>query len=324
MIEVDDLTKYYGPRAALQNVTFDVQPGEIVGLLGPNGAGKTTAMRIITGFLPATSGSVRVAGYDIAKDSLAVRQRIGYMPETVPLYTDLSVREYLDFMATIRRVPSRLRKQRIEESIALCWLEEYADARIAKLSKGYRQRVGLAQSMIHQPEVLILDEPTIGLDPRQIIETRNLIKSLGGNRTILLSSHILPEVSMICRRVVIIDEGIVIAVDTPESLTRKIYGAERVEVEVRGDAQSVAQTLSAQPQILGVQVVSQEDGRARLLVECEPGSDRREDIAATIISHGWSLLGIRAAGMTLEEIFLKLITKEEIAPDEEDEEDEEA
>jgi len=323
MIEVQGLTKYYGPKPAITDITFSVAEGEIVGLLGPNGAGKTTTMRIITGFLPASSGTARVAGYDVATKSLDVRRHIGYLPETIPLYTDLTVSEYLDFMARIRGVGGRKRRDRIDETIELCRLEEVADARIGKLSKGYRQRVGLAQALIHQPKVLILDEPTIGLDPKQIIETRELIKSLRGERTIILSSHILPEVSATCNRVVIIDRGKVIAEDSPDNLTKRIHGSERIQILVRGDGAAVAEKLKTIPQVIAVERAGEIDGRCTLIVECELGSDRREDIVATIIGNGWSLLEMRPLGMTLEEIFLRLTTDESEVGEGEGEEEEE-
>ncbi len=220
MIEVENLTKYYGDRPAIDNITFRVEKGEILGFLGPNGAGKTTTMRILAGFFPPTSGIARVAGYDVVNNSIDVRRRIGYMPETIPLYKDMRVKEYLEFVAEVKGVPRKRRKSKIEKAMKECGTTEVYHRLIGKLSKGFQQRVGLAQALLHDPEVLILDEPTIGLDPKQIIEIRQLIKSLAGERTIILSTHILPEVSMTCQRVIIINEGKIIAMDTPENLNK--------------------------------------------------------------------------------------------------------
>ncbi|MGH2354028.1 MAG: ABC transporter ATP-binding protein, partial [Chloroflexota bacterium] len=241
MIEVRNLTKYYGPKVALQDVSFDAGRGEILGLLGPNGAGKSTAMRILTGFFPPSSGTARIAGYDVVEDSLAVRQRIGYLPENVPLYTDMTVSAYLDFVARAKQVTQR--RESVAWAMEAARVDHVAGTIIGRLSKGYRQRVGLAQALLGDPEVLILDEPTVGLDPNQIIETRSLIKALGGDRTIILSTHILPEVSMVCNKVVIINRGTVVAVDTPDALTRRLTGGDRVALSVRGPATEVEQHL---------------------------------------------------------------------------------
>src|SRR5918912_1102865 len=249
MIEVDHLTKVYGEKIALQDVSFSADRGEILGLLGPNGAGKTTTMRILTGFLPPTSGTARVAGFDVVEDSLEVRRRIGYLPENVPLYTDMTVRAYLDFVARAKRVSQR--DASIEWAMDAARVDHVAGTIIGRLSKGYRQRVGLAQSLLGDPEVLILDEPTVGLDPNQIIETRQLIKALGGDRTIILSTHILPEVSMVCNKVVIINRGTVAAVDTVEALTRRLTGADRVAVTVRGPAREIERRLRQLPGVAG-------------------------------------------------------------------------
>ncbi|MBM3134068.1 MAG: ATP-binding cassette domain-containing protein [Chloroflexi bacterium] len=305
MIQANNLTKYYGPKAAIQDVTFNVQPGEILGFLGPNAAGKTTTMRILTGFLPATSGSAQVAGYDVFNDSLEVRRRIGYLPETVPLYPEMSVRDYLGFFAQVRGVKNVGRSlARVAE---MTNIGDRLNDRIGKLSKGYRQRVGLAQALIHDPPVLILDEPTIGLDPKQIIEFRQLIKSLGGEHTIILSTHILPEASQVCERVMIIHEGRIVTEDTPERLTARLQGSERFVLRVRRPAE---ETVARLKEITGVvNVEPRADGYYE--VACALDVDRREEIAATAVQGGWGLLELRPVVMSLEEIFLKLTTKEE-------------
>ena len=305
MIEVENLTKFYGSHMAIENVSFTVKKGEIVGFLGPNAAGKTTTMRILTGFLPPTSGEARVAGFNVFDDSLEVRKRVGYMPETVPLYPEMTVREYLDFFGQLRRVPKRA--QRINDIAAMCGLDDMIDARIGRLSKGYRQRVGLAQALIHDPEVLILDEPTVGLDPRQIIEVRQLIKNLASEHTVILSTHILPEVSMVCQRVLIISEGVIVAEDTPDRLQASLQGADRVYLEVRRPSPEIRDRLLRIP---GVRDVLDQGG-GRYEVECTTGSDHREELAATVIQGGWGLLEMRQVAMSLEEIFLRLTTKEE-------------
>jgi ABC-2 type transport system ATP-binding protein len=310
MIEVSSLSKTYGPKVAISDVTFAVKPGEILGFLGPNGAGKTTTMRILCGYLPATSGSATVAGYDIFKDSLEVRRKIGYVPEGVPAYPEMSVESYLHFMAQIRGVSRKSRKDRVNQVMSLCHVDNVKDSQIGRISKGYRQRVGIAQALVHDPPVLILDEPTVGLDPKQITDTRQLIKSLGGSHTILLSTHILPEVSMTCNRVVIINGGRVVAEDTPENLTHRLRGAERINLEVRGPIEDVTGALRRMPNVTRVEAVAA-DGRPRFVVESVVGQDIREDLASTVVGNGWGLLELRAEGMSLEEVFLKLTTKEE-------------
>jgi ABC-2 type transport system ATP-binding protein len=304
VIEVENLTKYYGTHPAIEDVTFTVNKGEIVGFLGPNGAGKTTTMRILTSFLPPSSGSARVAGFDVFQDSLESRRHIGYMPETVPLYPEMTVYEYLDFFGQLRRVPRR--GQRITAVAEMCGLEDMIDARIGRLSKGYRQRVGLAQALLHDPDVLILDEPTVGLDPRQIIEVRQLIKSLAGEHTVILSTHILPEVSMVCQRVLIINEGRIVAEDTPDRLKASLQGVDRVHLEVRRPTAEIVGRLQKIP---GVQAV-QDRGDGVYEIECAPNTDHREEIAATVIQGGWGLLEMRQVSMSLEEIFLKLTTSD--------------
>ena len=310
MIQVSNLSKTYGSKVAVSDVTFDVKPGEILGFLGPNGAGKTTTMRILCGYLPPSSGKVLVAGHDIFQDSLQARRNIGYLPESVPLYPEMTVEGYLSFMCQIRGVPRASRGERLAKVMKLCHVDDVATTQIGKISKGYRQRVGIAQALVHDPPVVVLDEPTVGLDPKQINDARKLIKSLGGNHTVLLSTHILPEVGMTCNRVVIINDGRVVAEDTPENLTRRLRGSERVSLEVRGPSDTVRSALKRLPNVLDVSVVSA-DGRPRLLVDCAVGQDVREDLAAAIVGNGWGLLELRSVGMSLEEVFLKLTTREE-------------
>ena len=312
MIEVDQLTKTYGQKAAIQDVTFSAERGEILGLLGPNGAGKSTTMRVLTGFFPPTSGTARIDGYDVVEDSLEVRRRIGYLPENVPLYTDMSVRAYLDFVARVKDV--RQRQDSIDWSMDAARVDHVADTIIGKLSKGYRQRVGLAQALIGDPEVLILDEPTVGLDPNQIIETRQLIKALGGDRTIILSTHILPEVSMVCNKVVIINRGTVVAVDTPEALTRQLSGADRVALTVRGPATEVENKLKRVKGVIGaIARPSGTKGTVLVDVDAEAGRDVREQLAKEVIGSGWGLLELKSQSLSLEDIFLQLTTTEEDA-----------
>ncbi len=306
MIQVENLTKYYGKRLAVDNISFNVERGEVVGFLGPNGAGKTTTMRILTVFLAPTQGNVWVAGYDLSKHSLEARQHIGYFPEAMPLYTDMTIRSYLDFSSRLRGLDKNRIKTRIKEVVDICHLEEYVDVLIGKLSKGFRQRVGVAQAIIHEPEVLILDEPTIGIDPIQVAMTRQLIKELGKERTVLLSTHILPEASMTCERVIIIHEGKIAAEDSIENLSTMVGGAKRVRLEVTGPVKEVTARLR---KIGGVQPVSRQD--SNYIIECAPGQDPRPKITEAIVRSGWTLLAMESIEMSLEDIFLKLTTEEE-------------
>ena len=311
MIDVEHLSKTYGTRQALHDVSFSVGKGEVLGFLGPNAAGKTTTMRILTGYLPPSGGRASIAGLDVTKDPIGVRRHIGYLPETVPLYTEMSVRGYLDFMAKIKGLTSG-RKAEVDRVMEMVGVEQRQKQLIGKLSRGYRQRVGLAQAILGSPDVLILDEPTVGLDPRQIIEIRNLIKNLGGEHTVMLSTHILPEVSATCSRVIIVNEGRVVAEDTPENLTKRLRGADNLQIEVRGPRKDVLKHLKDLPRVLDVQVSGDgQDGRAQYTVACEIGADMREQIAAAVVGQGWGLLELRPVGMSLEEIFLKLTTTEE-------------
>ena len=305
MIEVQDLARWYGTTPALRQVSFNVHKGEILGFLGPNGAGKTTTMRILTGYMPPSAGTARVAGYDVFYDSIEVRKRIGYLPETVPLYPEMTVWDYLDFCARLRGVTER--DAAIERVMEMTSIGEYADSLIGKLSKGYRQRVGIAQALVHNPDVLILDEPTIGLDPKQIIEIRNLIKSLAGDHTIILSTHILPEVSQTCSRVLIINDGVIVAEDTPERPSARVRGAEHIYLQVAHPAPEIPAELEKVQGVLGVRT------RAEGVYEIETtlGTDRRADIATRVVQRGWGLLELRPLSLSLEEVFLKLTTSEE-------------
>jgi len=312
MIEVQHLTKRYGPFTAVDDVSFRVEQGEILGFLGPNGAGKTTTMRVLTGYMPATDGKAIVAGYDVFEQPLEAKRRTGYLPETPPLYPDMTVREYLTFVARLKMggTAKTERKERVESAMRKTHVNDMANRPCAKLSKGYRQRVGLAQALIHDPEVLILDEPTAGLDPKQIIETRDLIRSLAGDHTIVLSTHILPEVAQTCQRVVIINKGRVVAVDTPENLTHQLKGAAALYVQV--DAQgAAADVLKQVPGVLSVSVADQHGSLVGYEVEAAPNRDVRREVASAIVNQGWGLLELRPMRLSLEEIFLQLTTEEQ-------------
>ncbi len=313
MIEVQNLTKRYGRVTAVEDISFRVEPGEILGFLGPNGAGKTTTMRILTGYMPATEGKAIVAGYDVFDKPIEAKRRTGYLPETPPLYPDMSVAEYLSFVAKIKGVRSSERKARIREVMERTRVSDMKDRLCSKLSKGYKQRVGLAQALIHNPEVLILDEPTAGLDPKQIIETRELIKALAGDHTIILSTHILPEVSQTCQRVVIINKGRVVAIDTPDNLTRRLRGSETLYVQLTGqaDASPVLQRVAG---VTRVSPPHQLDGSVAYEVESERGHDIRSDLARAVVTSGLGLLELRPNRMSLEEIFLSLTTEEAPTP----------
>ena len=300
MIQVTGLTKNYGARRALDSISFHANQGEIVGFLGPNGAGKTTTMRILTGYMPPTDGQVTVAGYDIVEESLEVRKRVGYLPETVPLYTDMTAIEYLKFMAELRHIPSA--EDRAYEVLENVNLADRAESYIGNFSKGMRQRVGLAQALIHRPEVLILDEPTIGLDPTQVVEIREVIREIGKDRTVLFSTHILTEAQQICDRVLIINKGKIVAEDTPENLQSRLVGAQRVVLRVRGDSDDLPAKIK---KIKGIRDV---EGKADGSVEFEfsAGQDVRPQVAKAVIQGGYDLLEMRPVGMSLEEIFLEL------------------
>ena len=311
MIEVQHLTKRYGPTTAVDDVSFRVEKGEVLGFLGPNGAGKTTTMRVLTGYMPPTEGRAVVAGYDIFDQPIEAKRRIGYLPETPPLYPEMTVRDYLLFVSRIKGVPRAERKTRVADVMERTRVADMAKRHCGKLSKGYRQRVGLAQALLHNPEVLILDEPTAGLDPKQIIETRELIKQLGGDHTVILSTHILPEVSQTCHRVVIINKGRVVAVDTPDNLTSRLRGSETLFVQVDATADGDVRTaLAAVP---GVTQVSQTDTRGSVAsyeVNSESGRDVRRELSSAVVARGWGLLELRPLRMSLEEVFLHLTTED--------------
>ncbi len=308
MIKVQGLTKRYGRATAVDHISFEVEKGQIVGFLGPNGAGKTTTMRVLTCFLPPTEGKASVAGYDVLEQPLEVKRHIGYLPESPPLYPEMEVDEYLAFAGRIKGVPASNIRRRVNEVVERCALGEVRSKLISKLSKGYRQRVGLAQALIHNPDVLILDEPTAGLDPKQIIETRKLIHDLSGEHTIILSTHILPEVSSTCQLVIIINQGKLEAIDTPENLTARLQGHETIFLDVEGPADQVASRLSS---LQGVNRVVRKDGQAgRCSWEIETAKDHniRSELARAVVSAGWGLHELRPVGLSLEEIFLKLTT----------------
>jgi len=309
VIEVQHLTKRYGRVTAVDDVTFRVERGEILGFLGPNGAGKTTTMRVITGYMPPTEGRCIVAGFDVFDQPVEAKRRTGYLPETPPLYPDMTVREYLTFVARIKGVPSADRKARVEQVMKRVWIADVASRHCGKLSKGYRQRVGLAQAVLHNPDVLVLDEPTAGLDPKQIIETRQLIKELAGDHTIILSTHILPEVSQTCQRVVIINKGRVVAVDTPDNLTHRLRGAETMYVLVEAPVDATP-TLQAMAGVTRVSVADRHDRAIGYEVESVRDADIRRDLARTIVAQQWGLLEMRPLRMSLEEIFLQVTTEE--------------
>ncbi|MES1256678.1 MAG: ABC transporter ATP-binding protein [Acidobacteriota bacterium] len=314
MIEVQHLTKQYGRVTAVNDISFRVERGEILGFLGPNGAGKTTTMRILTGYMPASEGKAIVAGFDVFDQPIEAKRRTGYLPETPPLYPDMTVVEYLDFVSKIKGVPAVGRQKRIREVMGRTRIADMADRMCSKLSKGYRQRVGLAQAIIHNPDVLILDEPTAGLDPKQIIETRELIKELAGSHTIVPSTHILPEVSQTCERVVIINKGRVVAEDTPQNLTARLQGSETLYVQVDSDGVDPVGALERIPGVTRVLQADRNDRAVGYEIESERGRDIRRDLAREVVGSGWGLLELRPMRLSLEEIFLSLTTDEKPAP----------
>lgn len=318
MIEVEHLNKIYGSTSAIEDVTFNVEAGEILGFLGPNGAGKTTTMRILTGYLPATSGTARIAGFDVHEDSLAVRQKIGYLPENPPLYPEMSVQGFLFFVARIKGISAGDRKSKVAAAMERCNLTDKRHVLIRKLSKGYRQRVGIAQAIVHDPPAIILDEPTVGLDPRQIIDVRNLIKSLAGSHTIIISTHILPEVSMTCNRVAIINSGKIVATNTLDNLMSELTGGSGYELEVEGEVALAKQMLQNIPGVNLVESIPMlaregqkiEQNRARIRVVSHPGAEPGNLIATSLLQSGFALHEMRRINATLEDVFLQL-TREE-------------
>jgi ABC-2 type transport system ATP-binding protein len=311
VIEVRELSKYYGDVAAVEQISFRAEKGQILGFLGPNGAGKTTTMRMLTCYLPPTSGSAVVAGYDVVEESLEARRRIGYLPELPPVYADMTVRAYLRFVAKIKGVPNAQLNGRIDDTMEKAGIAHVQGSIIGHLSKGYRQRVGLAQALVHNPEVLILDEPTVGLDPKQIIEIRQVIKGLGGEHTIILSTHILPEVSMTCEKIVIINQGRIVGEGTPQSLMAQLKEGEVLRAQIAGPAEQVEPLLRT---IDGVLEVAAEPGRAAgeqtYIITAVPGRDVRDLVARKVVDSGLGLRELRALEMTLEDIFLRLVTEE--------------
>ena len=310
MIEVQRLTKRYGRVTAVNDISFRVERGEILGFLGPNGAGKTTTMRILTGYMPATDGKAVVAGFDVFDQPIEAKRRTGYLPEKPPLYPDMTVTEYLDFVAKVKGVPGAGRRERIRQVMERVAIADMAGRLCSRLSKGYKQRVGLAQAIVHNPDVLILDEPTASLDPKQIIETRNLIKELAGDHTIILSTHILPEVSQVCERVVIINKGRVVAEDTPQNLTARLRGSETLYVQVDANGADAVGTLERVPGVTRVAEAGWRDRAVGYEVQSDSGHDVRRDLARAVVSGGWGLLELRPMHMSLEEIFLSLTTDE--------------
>jgi len=311
MIQVDHLTKRYGPVTAIQDVSFSVEKGQIVGFLGPNGAGKSTTMRILSCFMPASGGTARIAGFDVFSQSLEVRRRIGYLPENAPLYADLPVAAYLDFVAEIKGVSRGARKARVADVMDRCFIADMQHRLIGKLSKGYRQRVGLAQALLSDPEVLILDEPTIGLDPKQITEIRALIRSLAGQHTVILSTHILPEVSMVCDGVIIIHRGRIVAQGTESELVEQVFPTARVELRVAGPTGDVLAALRALSAVSQVEPVQSRDGATAFLVESPRDRDIRAELVKLVTSRGWALQELHQVGMSLEEVFIRVVAGEE-------------
>ena len=309
MIKIRNLTKRYGATVAVNNISFDVEASEVLGLLGPNGAGKTTTMRILTCYMPADSGTATVAGFDIHEQSLEVRKRLGYLPESAPLYMDMGVVDYLAFVAEVREIPASKRSSRIKEMIEICGLERVVKKDIGELSKGYRQRVGLAQALIHDPDILILDEPTAGLDPNQIVEIRDLIKSLGAEKTVILSTHILPEVEATCNRAVIINEGVIVASGTTEELTRMGKGEDLVYVRIRGPKEQIEVQLSQMPQVASFKALGESEPELHgYAVKSVNGEDISEDLFRMVAGSNWTLTELRKETASLEDVFRQLTT----------------
>jgi len=311
MIEVKQLSKSYGPREAIKNLSFQIEKGEVVGFLGPNGAGKSTTMNILSCIMPATSGTAKICGFDVFEQALEIRRLIGYLPETPPLYGDMLVRDFLVFAARIRNVPLKKTNAAVEQAIEKCSLKEVDGRIIGRLSKGYRQRVGIAQALVHDPDILILDEPTIGLDPIQIIEIRKLIKELSSSHTIILSSHILPEITQICKRVIIVSEGQIAAVDSLDALTTRLRKGERLLLKVRHSNNEIIKKLSSLEKVNAVT----EHQPSQFTIDCEPNADIQDEIARLILDNKWGIIELKPASMTLEDIFLKLTLEEnEVRP----------
>jgi ABC-2 type transport system ATP-binding protein len=313
VIEVSHLTKHFGPHVAISDLSFRAERGEILGFLGPNGAGKTTTMRVLTCFLPPTSGRAKIAGFDVVDDSREVRRRIGYLPESVPLYADLAVRDYLDFVGRLKGMTGENRRRRIDQTAEECGVQAVLSRTIGKLSRGYRQRVGLAQALLNDPEVLILDEPTVGLDPRQIIEIRELIRNLAGKRTVILSTHILPEVSLLCQRVIIVNRGKLVSADTPDNLKLRMRRSMIIQLVARGDRDSLAIRLQSVADIGSVSWIdTRADNVHTFRVESNANADVRETVARVVVDGGFGLLSLTTSDLSLEEIFVQLVTSEDV------------
>ncbi len=311
MIEVDQLSKSYGPHEAIRNLSFQIEKGEVIGFLGPNGAGKTTTMNILACIMPASSGTARICGLDVFEQSLKIRKLIGYLPETPPLYSDMVISDYLAFAARIRNVPKTHTALAVDRVVEKCSLTEVRNRIIGRLSKGFQQRVGIAQALIHDPDILILDEPTIGLDPIQIIEIRKLIQELAASHTIILSSHILPEITQICKRVIILNDGEIAAVDSLEALTTRLRKGDRLFLRVRQANIETVDKLNALSRV--VAVTQQEDGQ--FVIECEPHANIQDAIAKLALDQGWGIVELTPASVTLEDIFIKLTLEEsEVTP----------
>lgn len=316
MISVSELTKVYGQTVAVDRITFEVPEGQIVGFLGPNGAGKSTTLRMLACYLPPTSGGAKIAGYDIFHESDKVREKLGYLPENCPLYTEMKVEEYLDFRGRLRGMPRPERRKRIDYVVERCWLGPVRNRTISHLSKGYRQRVGLADALLHNPPVLILDEPTIGLDPTQIRETRRLIRELGGQHTVMLSTHILPEVEAVCDRAIVIAGGRIAAAGTPEELRASRRMQARVLVECRAPAKELKSVLERVSGVKEVELLDSTGGDSqytRAAARPREGYDIREEIARTVIQHGWPLRELRLEHATLEEFFVQVTASQAMA-----------
>ena len=310
MIEVRNLTKRYGPTVAVDNVSFDAKSGEVLGFLGPNGAGKTTTMRILTCYLSADEGTVKVAGYDVFEESFEVRKRIGYLPESAPLYTDMGVIDYLKFIAEIRHIPKSQRSQRIKDVVDICGLEKMIQKDIGELSKGYRQRLGLAQSLIHDPPILVLDEPTSGLDPNQIIEIRNLIREIGKEKMIIFSTHILSEVSATCGRILIINDGQIVANGTPDELAGRAQGEEVVHISIRGPREEIEAKLEELSMVSDFKRVKSDDGVCGYQIVSQKGKNTAEELFHFVVQNHWSLTELRQETISLEDVFLQLTGNE--------------
>jgi ABC-2 type transport system ATP-binding protein len=310
LIEVQGLTRFYGDNAAVRDVSFSVERGEIVGFLGPNGAGKTTTMRMLTCFLPPSGGTARVDGFDILEHSREVRSRVGYLPESVPLYPDLAVDDYLDFVGRLKAVPPGERAPRLDRIVERCGIGDVRHKRIGALSRGYRQRVGIAQALVGDPPVLILDEPTVGLDPRQIIEIRELIRGLAGERTVILSTHILPEVSLLCQRVLIINRGRLVGDDTVANLGATFEERLSVDVAVRGGLDAARRALEAVPGVASLVEAGSDGNVCRFRLESDPGKDIRDAVAAAVVDAGLGLISLGSREMSLEDIFVRLVAGE--------------